>query len=247
MSSGAPCRFLEWDSAHFGKRIAQIEGKGLTAERAREIASWCESNAIDCAYLLLDSGDLPAISVAEDTGFRFVDLRLTLEQELKALPAPPREGIRPFGAGDVPRLCEIARQSHHATRFYRDAGFDRGRSDDLYETWIRKSCGGEADAVFVAAPDGTAAGYLTCHLAADGSGKIGLVAVATQAQGGGWGRALVQEGLRWFGQNSVGRVSVVTQGANVAAVRLYESCGFLTKTLETWFHRWFGRSGEGEA
>jgi ribosomal protein S18 acetylase RimI-like enzyme len=243
MTSGPPCRFLEWDSTHFGRRIAQVEGPHLSAERAREVSAWCEANRIECAYLLLDAGDAASHRRAEDAGFRLVDVRMTLERELQGPPDPSRDGVRRFKEGDLGRLCEIARGSHGGTRFYRDPGFDRSRSDALYETWIRKSCGGEADAVFVAAPAGAPSGYLTCHRVPEASGKIGLVAVAAEAQGSGWGRALIAEGLRWFLENSIRQVTVVTQGANLPALRLYESSGFLMKSLEMWFHRWFDIPG----
>jgi hypothetical protein len=34
-------------------------------------------------------------------------------------------------------------------------------------------------------------------------------------------------------------VNVVTQGRNSKAQRLYERCGFLTRSVQLWYHRWF--------
>jgi hypothetical protein len=89
----------------------------------------------------------------------------------------------------------------------------------LYELWIDKSCRGWADQVFVIDVDGEVAGYLTCHVH-DGAGQIGLVAVAPASRGRGAGSALVARGRRWFADQGVGRVSVVTQ-ARSCGIRLH--------------------------
>jgi len=34
---------------------------------------------------------------------------------------------------------------------------------------------------------------------------------------------------------------VVTQGRNLAAQRLYQRNGFVTASLQLWYHRWFPR------
>jgi RimJ/RimL family protein N-acetyltransferase len=36
-----------------------------------------------------------------------------------------------------------------------------------------------------------------------------------------------------------GRITVVTQGRNVAALRLFERCGFLVESSEVWLHKWY--------
>jgi dTDP-4-amino-4,6-dideoxy-D-galactose acyltransferase len=237
MTGPEPCRFREWDSRHWGLRIAQVEGSRLTPKSAASIRSWCESRAIDCVYFLADD-DPETLRLAEGAGYRRVDTRVTLEREPEASPAGAEGIVRLFEPNDLPVLCRIARSSHHATRFYRDGRFPGPKCDDLYETWIRKSCGGEAQAVFVAAPDGPAKGYLTCHLDEPAEGKIGLMAVAEDARGKGLGRALVREALRWFGARSVRRVSVVTQGDEGGARRFYESCRFAVCSVQVWYHGW---------
>ena len=37
-------------------------------------------------------------------------------------------------------------------------------------------------------------------------------------------------------------VTVVTQGRNRAAQRLYQQCGFLSRDLQLWYHKWYPRS-----
>jgi ribosomal protein S18 acetylase RimI-like enzyme len=55
----------------------------------------------------------------------------------------------------------------------------------------------------------------------------------------GVGRKLVVASLGWFDAHGADRVTVVTQGRNIAAQRLYQRCGFLTRSTGLWYHRWF--------
>jgi [ribosomal protein S18]-alanine N-acetyltransferase len=74
--------------------------------------------------------------------------------------------------------------------------------------------------------EGTAVvGYAISGRAGD-HGYLQRVAVDPGAQGQGWGRALVADGLRWVRRRGAVRALVNTQLANTAALSLYESCGF---------------------
>lgn len=88
--------------------------------------------------------------------------------------------------------------------------------------------------------EGTIAGYVTCHLPPNSdSGSIGLIAVSPTHQGQGLGKALITAATDWFASRGVRRVSVVTQGRNVPAQRLYARCGFIPSRLELYYHLWF--------
>jgi ribosomal protein S18 acetylase RimI-like enzyme len=172
------------------------------------------------------------------------DVRVTLERSLGngVNAAAFCESLTPYVPADLDDLRAIARAGHCDTRFYRDRNFPPEMCNRLYETWIEKSCQGQADAVFVARLTGRAVGYVTCHLETNSdvaTGSIGLVGVALTAQRKGFGQALIETALCWFGEHGVERVTVVTQGHNVAAQRLYQRCGFATCDVRFWFHRWF--------
>ena len=147
--------------------------------------------------------------------------------------------VRPFVPHDLAALRVIAGASHKDSRFYFDPHFANSRCMELYQTWIEKSCQGYADTVLVADVEGHPAGFLSCHLSDHGKGRIGLVGVASAWQGVGLGTRLVSESLRWFAGHGVDSVDVVTQGRNVPAQRLYQNCGFRTKSVQLWYHRWF--------
>jgi GNAT superfamily N-acetyltransferase len=196
-------------------------------------------------YFLADSDDPETVRVAEDYGFRLVDIRVTLEHKIRSGQgevsscASGSVHLRHSNHADIPILQRIARGSYVDSRFYSDARFPIEKCEALYETWIKKSCEGYADVVLVAELDGQPAGYLSCHLTDDASrGQIGLVGVDPQARKYGLGSSLVRGGLEWFAGRGVEVVSVATQGRNIAGQRLYERCGFLTRGVQLWYHKW---------
>ncbi len=44
---------------------------------------------------------------------------------------------------------------------------------------------------------------------------------------------------RWFAERNINQISVVVQGRNVKAQRLYQKNNFLTSSVELWYHLWF--------
>lgn len=240
-----PCEFLPWDTEFFGHRIARVTANRLDADRAEAVRRWCETHTIECLYFLADLDDFETTHLAERQRFDLVDVRVTLRRSIDEKPvertdsAAPIE-VRPFLLSDIPALEEIARNSHGDSRFYFDRRFSRDRCAALYAAWIKKSCQGEADAVFVADRKEGPCGYITCRLSGAGQGQIGLFAVAAHARGQGAGRKLILESARWFAQQAAGSVAVVTQGRNIAAQRLYQSCGFFTHAVQLWYHWWQG-------
>jgi dTDP-4-amino-4,6-dideoxy-D-galactose acyltransferase len=236
MCTGA-CEYLAWDSQFFGFRIGRLGDHSLTSESAAEAQHWAQANRIDCLYFLAGSDDPQTVSVAQNSGFELVDIRITLDRNVDG----PREGttaVRPFQRQDEAALRTMARLSHRDSRFYFDGRFPKERCDALYETWIRRSLEGWADAVFVA-DCGAPAGYISCHLGSPGTGSIGLFAVGPEYQHRGLGGQLITAALEYFRKNGVQRVTVVTQGRNTAAQRAYQRNGFLTQSVQLWYHRWF--------
>lgn len=239
MTSTPECVVLEWDTEFFGRRIARLGPGTLTENRLTRVIEWCRAQRIDCLYALSDSNDAGGIHLLEDAGARVVDVRMTFDRSMgDALPSV--SGLaRVSRESDIPALRELAAVSHTNSRFWADEHFPRALCAELYATWIEKSCRGWADRVFVAETAGKPAGYLSCHMREGGRGEIGIVAVAPFAQGRGLGGALLDAGLAWFADQRCERVTVVTQGRNADAQRLYQSRGFLTASVQVWHHLWF--------
>jgi dTDP-4-amino-4,6-dideoxy-D-galactose acyltransferase len=235
-----PCHVLVWDSEFFGFRIARVRKPSLTAQNLREVMEWCRREEIRCLYFLATGDSFETNDIAGANGFKMADIRYTLARRLES-EAGSVEAVRAFEESDLPVLREIAALSHRDSRFYHDPGFPNQRCDELYETWIERSCHGFADAVLVAEHHRQTAGYVSCHIQPDSIGTIGLLAVADRARGVGLGSQLVAAALRFFAEAGCNHVNVVTQGRNCAAQRLYQNCGFRSASMELWYHRWFDR------
>jgi len=253
VKSSAPCTYLPWDSQFFGLRIGQVTSGKLSANLLFDILVWCDQNQITCLYFLADADHPPTHRLAEQAGFKLVDIRLTLQHTLVAnpeaapdqtTPAPQVEAaIRPARLDDLPILEDLASENLRSTRFYADLCFSRQACRHLYQTWIRNDVEGDADLVLVLEGASGVVGFLTCHLSKMSPhgphGSIGLVAVDSHNRGRGAGSALVQAALSWFARQGAEQVEVVTQGRNVPALRLYERCGFRTQSVQLWYHKWF--------
>lgn len=240
ISGNTAFRFLEWDSAHFGLRIGRVFSPHFDAELSREALAWAQSLSVDCMYLLVDAADARSVRAAAECGWRVVDMRVTLST------AAADDGggsgcIRLATPADIPELKDIAARSHRDSRFYADGNFPAAACDALFETWIERSVRERefAGVVLVAELNSRAAGYITCSVC-DHEGQIGLVAVHEAARGAGLGTHLVAESVRWSARHGAEKIMVVTQGCNVAALRMYERRGFRTASVQLWFHWWRG-------
>ncbi len=250
-SSSSPagaCEFLDWDSKFFRMRIARVAGHRLNAERAAEIVRSTREQSIDCLYFLADP-EPETIRLAEQHGFQLISVRVTLAARLVSTYAGTwdDDGVREAAPGDVPAMREIAGRSYTGSRFYQDGRFPAFLCDEMYRAWMEKSCHGYADIVLVAEQNSQPAGYICCHLKDDGSGQIGLVGVAGGMKNQAVARQLVHHALCWFQEREVRDVTVVTQGNNITAQRLYQRSGFLTRGTQLWYHYWPGRRSQETA
>ena len=230
--------YLEWDSRFFDLRIARVRAHHLKQDEIAGLLHWCSTEHIDCLYFLAASDDPETIRLAEKNQFHLVDIRVTFEHSLTEL-KPSSAVIRKVKAGDLAVLKRIAGVSFTDSRFYNDSHFSRECCSELYATWIERSCEGYADVVLVADKDGAPAGFVTCSLKPDGAGNIGLIAVDADSRDRGLGRELVNAALAYFRDCGATKATVITQGRNLASQRFYQRCGFLTASVQLWYHRWF--------
>ncbi len=242
-----PCDTLTWDTEFFQCRIGRVRGDTLTQEQAARIDGWSRDNRIECLYFLARADDPATISNAEANGFGLVDIRVSFERKVvgsqgmavaeQSLPAT----IRGFRGDDLAALQGLARMVHTRTRFFTDPRFPRAMAEALYSTWITIECEGRAQKVFVAASAADQPlGYVSCRFdPARKAGEIGLLGVHTEARGRSLAKNLILTALDWFRAQGSEVVTVVTQGTNVPAQRLYQRHGFLLRDLQLWYHKWY--------
>jgi ribosomal protein S18 acetylase RimI-like enzyme len=240
MSAGGagPLRPLEWDTAFFGRRIASITAPNTDAAALERALHEARAGGVECVYVLTDVEDLRMLRAVERTGARLVDVRVTLDRGLDDVAGERSAGVRAAREEDVAALRFLAARSHTDSRFYADGRFAFERCGELYATWIDKSCHGWADFVLTTERDGAACAYLSGHVREGGRGEIGLVAVDPRRHGEGLGSDLVRAALAEFRARGLQRATVVTQGRNLGAQRLYEGLGFRTCKLQLWHHLW---------
>ena len=236
------CQFLEWDTNFFGFRIARVSIDYLNQDIVDSIDCWCSKQKIDCLYFLCNPYKRISIKSAERNNFHFVDIRLTFEVNLDNISliqdTDYEYSIRPVIQRDIPILKSIASTIYRETRFFSDNNFPEDLSSIMYEIWIEKSCDSYAESVFVAESNGELCGYITCNLD-NQYGRIGLVGVSPKYSSRGIGKKLINRSFQWFIEKGVNKVHIVTQGRNVRAQRLYQRCGFISKTVQIWFHKWY--------
>ena len=83
-----------------------------------------------------------------------------------------------------------------------------------------------AKAIFCAYADGQLAGQVIVRKYWNGFAYIDDIAVAVDFRRLGVGWALLQRVVTWARENQLAGIMLETQNNNVAACRLYESCGF---------------------
>jgi hypothetical protein len=67
---------LEWDSAFFGFRVAQVTGDRLSIKGGRGILEWSQAQTIRCLYFLTDASSPETADAAHKLSFKMVDLRI---------------------------------------------------------------------------------------------------------------------------------------------------------------------------
>jgi dTDP-4-amino-4,6-dideoxy-D-galactose acyltransferase len=236
------CTYLDWDSRLFDRRIARLNRRRLDEASLGDALDWCKSNRIECLYFLADSDDATTSCLAEQNGFQQTDVRITLERTLEERDVTTftEKNVRLARPEDTGALRAIARTVHRDSRFYFDQHFEREKCGFFYETWIENSIAGFAQAVLVVEVNENPVGYITCHLQ-DRESQIGLAGIAEKYQKMGLGGKLTEGFLAWSVQKGARRSTVVTQGRNVRAQRLYQCNGFVTESVKLWYHRWFSK------
>jgi ribosomal protein S18 acetylase RimI-like enzyme len=256
--SAEPCYLLDWDTQHFGFAVAQVTDPLLTPQRAEQIDHWCLENRIKCLYFRATADDPQTTALAQQHGFRLVDVRTTLHRKLEDTFRPRTIACRirePIEA-DFAALEDLAVSCHRNTRFYYDGRFPIDRCEQLYRTWMRRdllwssgvhpkrpdaSTGRNLQCnVAVVQAEGQIAGYSTCYESGPGhSGFISLMAVAPEFRHRGIGNDLIHASLQWLMEKNASGASVTTQGWNVGALRVYQRCGFHIALVDLMWHKWF--------
>lgn len=240
VQAAAPLTLLTWDTDFFGVSIARWPEETFLDSTIEETLRWAKAQRVACIYLLVSADDMARVALAQQAGFRLMDIRVTLTTPVpEALLPPDGVLVRPSQDADLPALKAIAGQSFTQSRFYADPNFPEERCNELYRKWIENSHQGAlADHTLVVDVDESLAGFITLTYRDDKQAEIGLLAVGETFRGRSLGLALTQHSLAQARQDSIEVISVVTQGSNISSQRVYQRAGFRTSNTQLWFHLW---------
>ena len=239
------CKYLTWDSTFFNIRIAQVKKNYLSGTELKQCIRWCKKQKITCLYFLIDPASVKSISLAESSGFHFVDMRVILEANLNEnifrnmQLKSAMQSVRESTQKELAAIKKIAGKNHYQTRFFKDKRFPPSKSSKLYELWIEQGFENPRGIVLIAPIENRIAGYFVGQVDENHTAKIVLAGVDEEFRKKGIGTALVCAGLQWFKKKSAKKTIVVTQGTNIPAMRLYTSWGFYPREAMLWYHRWF--------
>lgn len=232
-------RILDWDSRWFEIPIGRADVSELSEASAASLEAWAHSNHLRCVYVFVEKqSEAKALIPA----FRPMDVRV----EYEITPSSCAEDIQGLDVSslqphELTTVCSLASRLFTQTRFSTDPHFDPQRVKDLYAEWVRRDYASGMPGCRVVRMEGQLAGFITGRInEVDATqGTIGLLGVAEPFRGRGLARQLVTHLSRLFVGAGVKQVRVVTQRDNLAACRLYESCGGRIVSSGAWYHRWF--------
>ncbi len=237
-------KVLSWDSDFFGFPVAYLSCGKLRPVIMQHVLEFSKNNKVRVLEYLCNCHDRESVMLAEEHHFHFADIRLTFERNLDNLAEPPSlpEGYS-FGLAteeDIDALTGIADGIYLDSRYYFDSRFPRDKVKVFYQDWLRKSVLGTFDdRTYVVRSGSEPVGFCTIKFRPFQSAGIGLVGLDRKYASRGLGSRLVLNTLAAIAEEGVTKVFVVTQGRNYAAQRLYQKCGFITKSTELWYHKWF--------
>jgi len=236
-----PVEFLNWDSNFFSRRIARLTTNCLTQETAKKVVTWACEEQIDCLYYLADGKEMSSARAAEDNGFHFVDLRVTMVKDLKKPEKPyiPNRHIRRAVEEDLGILKAMSRNAFHLSRFRADDHFDQEKADEMYEIWIENDLRMKGHDVWVIDVEGHLASFTSVIVNDEGKAQLGLAGTVDAWRGKGLSLELqhfINEELR---NRDIEEVEIATQGRNIPAQNLFQRSGYYVRSIDLWYHKWF--------
>ena len=234
-------RKLEWDSHFFGYNIAFLSCMHLTDNIMRRVDKFIQSENIKLVEYLCNCHDSKTVRVAEKNGFHFVDIRLSYEYCCSGGKHIDIGNLKFSKAveDDIPWLKAINNNLYEDSRYYFDMNFNKQRVQDFYQNWVEKGVRGQFDDECWCLYDkGNPITFCTVRYRREGMASIGLFGVDENYQGQGVGKEFLLCVFDKVAEKGVKTITVVTQGRNYAAQRLYQAVGFKTMSTQLWYHKW---------
>ena len=235
--------YLPWDSDFFKKEIFMLNTKCYNNRVKNKLDSLIKNKKTDLIYFLCPANNKSSINLAQNDGFVKVDDRLTYSM------TPPDFNAKNFIGDaivqrslseDIPDLMLLADNSNWITRYRNDPKFSNEDMNGFYSGWVARSVVGEVDdLVFHIEYDGKIYGFITLKKSGINFGSIGLITVAKEMEGKGFGSTLTSHAVKYMFSNlDCARIEVITQENNTSACVMYEKIGFKPFNHSIYLHKW---------
>lgn len=225
-------RLLSWDSDFLGFPVARIAPQIADEESITRVLAELAQACVRLAYWQPAHSDTLR-NLARAAGATFVGTHVRYERATRHAAVPAGRC-----STSSPELEALAVAAGALSRYALDPAMPAGTVQRLYTIWMRESFGGATGDEVLAARDASGIAGMVTLKYDGGMGVIGLVAVAERCRGAGVGRLLVDSATARFAALGMDRASVVTQGENSAACRLYEACGYALAQESLIAHFW---------
>lgn len=230
---------LDWDSDFFNFNVGRVEGLIQKEQDIRNIELLIAENNINLSYYST-LNELPSyVFKSEKYDILLVDKKTTYVKNINS-------GLKIDKSitsikQDTPyedKLIGLAIQSGIYSRFNVDKRIGKEKFEEMYRLWMINSINRKiAKEVLVFSEKNELAGFVTLG-EKNNRADIGIIAVDHIFRGKGIGKILMKSAEKWFSNLGYNSIQVVTQGDNIPACRLYESCGYKAETVEFFYHIW---------
>ncbi len=216
----------------------RLRRQGIGYRLVEKVAYRSASLGAGVVHTFIDQKRRDSRAFLKRAGFRPVRRYLVLERPAEK----GKEGeedfgdlrLRTFQVGDEARLAEIQNES-----FSGSWGFCPNTTEEI--RFFLALTQTRIDEVLALWDGNKAVGYLWPQVVdragqeGEKHGWIHMVGVRPDFRGRGWGKLLIEAGLRDFWKRGVGSVELTVDEKNHTAVKLYSALGFHIKARKLWY------------
>lgn len=228
-------KFLEWDSAFFGKKIGSIEwSDGMDTAI---IETDAHKEKYDLIYIFAKTDGSQNLSITQWEK-KYQTTNVTYQKQIRATPTEYSPNIRQANIDtDQANLMDLAFQAGHSSRFVTDKHFGHDAGQRLYHQWIQNSLQKVIAHEVLVFTKELIGGFVTLKLD-DSYAEIGLIAVDASVRNQNIGSKLIQAAEKYTWDHSLKSIKVGTQKENIQACRFYEKNNFEPIVYTQIYHLW---------
>lgn len=229
---------LAWDSEFFGFPIGRVDLDGADAGSFPEIDEAARALGLDCLYASLDPKHLETTYLAQQHGYRLVEVAMDLDHRTSVIAhQPPTASTARIGTpDDVAALAEDIALIAPWSRFAVDPRFGLSAARRMHQAWAERAARADEGRMLIVAEDADGiTGFSTQTAYEDPEPRIDLIASTKPSSGAA--QALVAFAFDMFGDTRSWGGPIAAR--NITSLRFCENMGYRVATSRYLYHRWF--------